>query len=120
MRPGTSAVNVKAAHQAKRFDWADGLQFQLRALDLDPGQREFRFAPPRQWRFDLCWPDRLLACEIHGGEFSVGRHVRGIGMAQDFEKLNQAQLLGYVVLCFTGNQVKTGEALTALEQALKG
>jgi hypothetical protein len=84
---------------------------QLRLAGLP--EPEFRFAPPRRWRWDLCWPDRLVAVEVQGGTFAGGRHTRGKGYRNDCEKLNEGQLLGWLVLWVTPPMVKDGSALPA-------
>ena len=56
--------------------------------------------------------------EIDGGTWSGGRHVRGDGYRRDCEKLNAATLAGWRVLRFVGRQVKTGEAIHTVQQAL--
>jgi hypothetical protein len=110
-----SARSLKAC-----FDYADVVNQQLRALHLPEGLREYRFdASGRRWRFDLAWVHRMLACEINGAEWQQGRHNRGAGMAKDFEKMNAAQVQGWVVLQFTGSQVKSGAAITVLEQVFR-
>ncbi len=98
----------------KRFDYGDVLHLQIRALHLPEPMREFTFAPPRRWRFDLCWPDRLLYVECQGGE-----HVHGSrrhGGSTDCEKQNAAVLAGWTPLVVTGSQVKNGAAVALLEQ----
>jgi len=60
--------------------------------------REYRFAPPRRWRFDFAWPEKRVAVEIEGGIFSMGRHTRGQGFLADAEKYNRAAMLGWCVL----------------------
>jgi hypothetical protein len=37
---------------------------QLRMAGLPDPVEEYRFAPPRRWRFDLAWPERMLAVEV--------------------------------------------------------
>lgn len=101
---------------AHRFDYADSVAFHVKAMRLPDPVREFRFHPTRRWRFDLAWPQALVALEIHGGEFIQGKHNRGLGMAKDFEKLNTAQLDGWLVLHCTGAQVRSGYALTLLTE----
>jgi hypothetical protein len=71
-------------------------------------ESEHRFHPVRQWRFDLAWPDRLVAVEVDGGVFSGGRHVRGVGRVKDMEKLNHATALGWRVYVVTPGQLRNG------------
>ncbi len=97
----------------------DHLVQQIAWAKLPAPQREFRFAPPRRWRFDLAWLDRLLALEVDGGTWVRGRHSRGIGTRKDAEKLNEAQLAGWTVLRATTDMVTDGSALALIERALK-
>jgi very-short-patch-repair endonuclease len=92
--------------------------FQIRALGLPTPQREYRFAPPRLWRFDFAWPDRLLAVEVEGGTWTGGRHTRGAGFTADCEKYNTAVLGGWRVLRFTGESIADGSAVALVDQAL--
>jgi very-short-patch-repair endonuclease len=94
------------------------LALHLKASGLPEPVREFRFHPPRRWRFDFCWPDQRLAVEAEGGVYSGGRHVRGAGFEKDAEKYNAATIDGWRVLRFTGAMIKSGEALAQIEQAL--
>jgi len=66
---------------------------------------EHRFHPMRKWRFDFVIPEAMVAIELHGGTYSQGRHVRGIGFKKDREKINAAIELGWVVLEYTVDQV---------------
>lgn len=83
------------------------LKLALRALGIAPEMDEYRFHPQRQWRFDLAWPSLMIAVEIDGGEWlsrggrAVGRHAH----AADYEKLNEATIMGWRILRFTGSQV---------------
>lgn len=97
---------------------------------------EVRFHHERKWRIDVAvcravalrgldtWTDVLqrqgavVAVEIHGGVFSRGRHVRGLGFVKDMEKENAMTELGLKVLKFTPQQVRTGEALAQIERCL--
>ncbi|MGH7171885.1 MAG: hypothetical protein ACRELF_06940 [Gemmataceae bacterium] len=96
----------------------DTLGFILEAAGLPPPCREFRFAPPRRWRFDYAWPDRRLALEIEGGTYSGGRHVRGKGYEADCEKYNAAALAGWTVLRVTTAMIRDGRVLVLLQQTL--
>jgi len=85
---------------------------------LPEPEREFRFHPVRRWRFDFAWPDRKLAAEVDGGTWVGGRHSRGAGAKNDCDKQNAATALGWRVLRFTTDHIKTGEALEQIEAAL--
>ena len=89
---------------------------QLRAAGLPEPVREYVFAKPRRWRFDFAWPYLLVACEVEGGSWVNGRHNRGSGFEADLVKYNSATLLGWTVLRFSGELVRSGEAarMTAL------
>ena len=78
-----------------------------------------RFAPPRRWRFDFSWPERLLAVEVEGGSFIAGRHSRGAGFEADAEKYNQAALIGWRVLRVTPRMVDDGRALALIQRGLR-
>lgn len=84
--------------------------------------REYRFAPPRLFRWDFCWPDHLVAVEIEGGTHSGGRHVRAAGYARDCEKYNLATLRGWRVLRYTSDMIEGDPAacLRQIEALLKG
>ena len=92
-------------------------------------EREFRFHPDRDWRFDLAWPmyDTLadtdiqlpgIAVEVHGGVYTQGRHTRGKGFTEDRCKINEAQLLGWTVVEVTAEHIDNGKALEWIERAL--
>jgi very-short-patch-repair endonuclease len=90
-----------------------------RASHLPEPQREHRFAPPRRWRFDFAWADRMIAVEIEGGVWTGGRHTRGSGFEADAVKYNTAALMGWKVFRFTGGMVKSGAAIATVIEALK-
>lgn len=82
--------------------------------------REFRFAPPRMWRFDFAWPERGLAVEAEGGVFmrGGGGHNRGVDITDDCEKYNAAAMLGWFVFRFTTKMFEDGSVFTIVERAL--
>lgn len=67
-------------------------------------QREYRFAPPRRWRFDFALVGFALAVEVDGGRWlpGGGRH----GSDADRTKLNEAAAMGWRVLRFSPKQLK--------------
>ena len=95
------------------------LLLHLRAEGLPEPEREYRFAPPRRWRFDFAWPERRLAVEVEGGQWVRGRHQTPKGFERDCEKLNAAALLGWTVLRVTGDMVEDGRARDLLVRAFR-
>lgn len=89
---------------------------QVEAAGLPAPEREYRFAPPRRWRFDFAWPDLLIAVECEGGIHSHGRHVRASGFTADCEKYNAATLAGWRVLRYTASQIEDGTAIEAVRR----
>lgn len=105
----------------KPSKWETQLQWQIKIAGLPPPVAEYVFAPPRRFRFDLCWPDhQKLACEIDGAVWVNGRHSRGSGVQRDCEKFSLAAIHGWRIIRVTGDLVKSGKALRWLEQALRG
>ena len=101
------------------------LETQIRLAGLADGcESEYKFHLTRRWRFDICWPAKKLALEIDGGNrmavigkngtpFAVGRHTQDA----DMEKLNEAAVLGYVVMRFSPTMVKSGAAIAVISRA---
>jgi len=90
----------------------------IKMAGLPEPVRELVFAPPRRWRFDFAWVDRMIALEIEGGVFAGGRHVRGAAFEKDAEKYNAATVMGWQVYRVTTPMVKDGRALATIEKAL--
>lgn len=65
---------------------------------------EHQFSDSRKWRFDFCCLEIATAIEIDGGVWTRGRHSRGVGQVADMEKINTAQLFGWIVLRYTPQQ----------------
>lgn len=66
---------------------------------------EYRFAPPRRWRFDFAHIESRVSIEIEGGTWNGGRHTRGRGFEADCEKYNTATLNGWRVFRLTANMI---------------
>ena len=90
-----------------------------KAEGLPVPEAEFRFAPPRRWRFDWAWPDHKIALECQGGLFVQGRHSRGPALLKEHEKLNAAAAMGWRVLFTTPSQLLT-EGPGLLRRAVQG
>lgn len=116
-RSGPATRKVKPA--SALFDYGETLLIQLRLAGLPEPEREFLFHRKRKWRFDLAWPELLIAVEVEGGIWVGGRHVRGEGYEADCEKYNEAQLAGWMVLRFTPGMIKKGKAGGVIETAIR-
>ena len=101
-------------------DLEDLLAQQMQFVGLPTPEREYRFAPPRRYRADFAYPDRMLLIEVEGGVWTQGRHSRGAGFTEDCSKYNLAASMGFRVLRFTGDMIKSGLAVRTIEDVLKG
>ncbi len=102
----------------KRSHLEDELVLHCKAMGLPEPEREYRFAPPRRWRFDLAWPRHSVAAEVEGGMWKMGRHQRPEGFQADCIKYNEGAILGFRVLRFTAPMIKSGLAVRTIERAL--
>lgn len=100
----------------------DAFLLLLRAHGLPAPKTEVLFAPPRKYRADYCWLDRLVIVEREGGLWSSGRaqsaHGRPFGILRDMEKLNLAQALGFRYFRFTPQQLDSGLAIGLIRPLL--
>lgn len=98
---------MKTSTLEARFDQAWRL---CRPVGMPDPVPEHRFAPPRRWRFDRAWPSEMVAVELEGGVWTAGRHTRGAGFLGDLEKLNAAVVLGWRVLRYAADDLRTRPA----------
>ena len=91
------------------------LATSLRALQIE-FEQEFKFHPSRKWRADFHLKGKKILVEVEGGIWSNGRHTRGKGYLGDLDKYNAATMMGYQVIRFSTEQVKSG---SAIEQIFK-
>lgn len=114
----------RRAARSHETDWVEVLLQEIRLAGLPEPQREYRFHANRQWRFDFCWKQHLVACEVEGGiwmQTETGRskgHAHPKRFEQDCEKYNEAALYGWLVIRVTPAMVRDGRALDWLERAL--
>ena len=87
---------------------------QLRVLKIS-FEQEYKFHPKRKWRADFHIVGKNILVEVEGGVWSGGRHTRGKGYIGDMEKYNAAVVLGFQVLRFSTEQVKSGLAVQQIE-----
>lgn len=97
---------------------------------------ELQFAKEigRRWKFDFAWPQFMLAVELEGlvilpmyskptrdaqRRFVVmGRHASPDGIKEDMEKYNAAVFLGWHVLRFEQDAIKSDEAASTTFRVL--
>lgn len=115
--PGTA---VRANAQKAKKDWTPLLLEQIKLLSLPEPVLEYEFHPTRRWRFDLAWPSPELhvACEIEGGVWTGGRHVRGQGFIEDCHKYNEAAILNWRLVRVTPDMIKDGTAVDQLQRLI--
>ena len=94
----------------------DELAFQLDTVGI-PFERQVAAIPGRKFRFDFAVLNYLI--EVNGATWVPNTgHTSGRGLSRDYEKSNLAEVLGYHVLTFTTDMVRSGEALKVIESAL--
>lgn len=91
------------------------LSLQLKALKIE-FEQEFKFHPDRKWKADFHLIDKKILVEVEGGIWSGGRHTRGKGYLGDLEKYNAATMMGFQVIRFSTDQVKSGHAIRQIEK----
>ena len=79
-------------------------------------EQEFQFNADRKWRADFHLIGMGILIEVEGGIWSNGRHTRGKGYLGDLEKYNEATMMGYQVIRFSTEQVKSGKAIEQIEK----
>lgn len=93
-------------------------RLQLTANKIEGWEQEYRFHSERKWRFDFAFPEKKIAVELQGGTWSRGGHARGSGIEKDCEKFSHAAILGWSIILADTNQVKNGQGIDWLIQAL--
>ncbi|MGS0705485.1 DUF559 domain-containing protein [Acinetobacter sp. ANC 3781] len=91
------------------------LATQLKAFKIE-FEREFKFHQKRKWKADFHLVGKRILVEVEGGIWSGGRHTRGKGYIGDMEKYNAAVMMGYQVIRFSTEQVKSGLAVQQIEK----
>ena len=78
---------------------------------------EFRFHPTRKWRFDFALPDYKVAIEFDG-LFGGGAHTSINMVVTDSEKINEAQLHGWIVIRTNTPNLRDSSGYQAIERAV--
>jgi hypothetical protein len=90
---------------------AEGLQFIKKILDSQNigYMTEYRFAPPRRFRFDICLPAFKVAIEYEGLGFKKTGHTTSDGYTKNCEKYNLAASKGWRLYRYTFKNYKDFE-----------
>ena len=107
-RPKVKSEKIPNEFEAK-------LARELKTLKIE-FEQEFEFHPKRKWRADFHLVGKKILVEVEGGIWSGGRHTRGKGYIGDMEKYNAATMMGFQVLRFSTDQVKSGLAIQQIEK----
>ena len=112
--PQKRANRIKTPYSDK---WAMELARQIGLVGLPAPELEYRFAKSigRNFRADLAYPARHLLIEIDGGAHAIRARQE-----QTVLRGQVAQSLGYRIITVLPGQVRNGEALKLVEDALKG
>lgn len=108
--PGTT----KPDESAKRL-----LAWQLTQLgEVFHVEHPFSQELGRKHRWDVAFLPELLAVEVNGGVWTRGAHGHPTTIIRNMEKTNLGAKLGWLILAFTPQQVKSGEALNFILEVL--
>jgi very-short-patch-repair endonuclease len=92
---------------------------QITLCRLPTPERNVRLIEGRLFTWDFVWRAQRVCLEVQGGTWSQGAHSRGAGQARDAKKQALATLAGWRCLAVTTDQIRSGEAIRWIEQALK-
>ena len=107
-RPKVKGEKIPNEFEAK-------LAGELKTLKIE-FEQEFEFHPKRKWRADFHLVGKKILVEVEGAIWSGGRHTRGKGYIGDMEKYNAATMMGFQVIRFSTDQVKSGHAIQQIEK----
>ena len=97
------------------------ISLEIRGLGLPMPVREYRFHLVRKWRFDMAWPDYMVALEYEGGLYvpGGGGHQSIDGFTKDCVKYTEASLHGWRVIRVCRPHLDSGEYLDWIKRALE-
>lgn len=83
-------------------------------------ETQYKFSPERKWRSDFFLRHYGILLEVDGGVWVKGEsgHNSGSGITRGYERANEAQILGYKILRFEGNAIKSGAAMQTILRAI--
>ncbi|MCJ8512783.1 DUF559 domain-containing protein [Acinetobacter lwoffii] len=114
-RPKVRSKRPKVKGEKVPNEFEAKLARELKTLKIE-FEQEFEFHPKRKWRADFHLVGKKILVEVEGAIWSGGRHTRGKGYIGDMEKYNAATMMGFQVIRFSTDQVKSGLAIQQIEK----
>ena len=114
-RPKVRSKRPKVKGEKVPNEFEAKLARELKTLKIK-FEQEFYFHPERKWRADFHLVGKKILVEVEGAIWSGGRHTRGKGYIGDMEKYNAATMMGFQVIRFSTDQVKSGLAIQQIEK----
>ena len=114
-RPKVRSKRPKVKGEKVPNEFEAKLARELKTLKIE-FEQEFEFHPKRKWRADFHLVGKKILVEVEGAIWSGGRHTRGKGYLGDMEKYNAATMMGFQVIRFSTDQVKSGHAIQQIEK----
>lgn len=91
---------------------------KLKDAGLPLGEAQVLGIPGRKFAFDRAWVAQKVAVNVQGATFVKGGHSSGMGIERDCEVACLAALAGWTYLPVTKHQIKSGQAVRWIAQAL--
>ena len=116
----TEARRLAAKAKREQFERLFAHQCAVVGIAAPIPQYQFARELGRFWTADFAWPDLKLLVEVDGGIWRSGggAHSRPSAILRDMAKHNDATLLGWRVLRFSTDEVKSGHALRFVERMM--
>jgi len=80
---------------------------------------EYRFHDTRKWRIDIAFVKFKVGIEVQGGIWVGGAHARGRFIVRDYEKINTAQLCGWIILQIQPKELCTVSVVELIKTAIE-
>lgn len=125
--PKSTSVRIRQEHPraGSRYELELQRLMEIEGVPAPTLQHAFARHLGRQFRFDFAWPERMVAVEVDGGRWLVRRGKDGrpvpVGFhnhVDDYRKLNLAARLGWRIMRFMPEMIRSGEAVQEIRSLL--
>lgn len=101
----------------------DRLELLLINENITGYERQYKFHPTRKFRADFGFPEKKILIECQGGIwFAKSGHNSGAGITKDYEKFNEAAILGWRLILLTPamiNKKQDNPAISYIKRILQ-